>query len=84
MNNYFRYEEPPQTFAVNKHTNTLCIVAQNSSICLYTDIVFLNNELPNFTMKVESFLDELRRNKDDYESSADDLIGTYLYMPLSS
>mgnify|MGYP001087866935 FL=1 len=83
VNNYFRYEEVPQTYCVaNFERPILGIVNSGGNIVIYRDFQFLSNKLSNFIDYSKTEVEELREILNDKETPPEELIMTYLYMPL--
>ena len=83
IHNFYRYEEAAHCFIVENCGNTVLIISGLSGyLSYYTNFSFLEKKIPKFLDTAKKEIEELRKIIDDYDTPAESLVATYLYMPL--
>ena len=60
----------------------LVIVGQSGYISVYSRLTFLQSTVPKFVDFARAEIEELRKIIGDFDTPAEALVATYLYMPL--
>lgn len=83
MSNFFRYEEATQCYFIKEHPRPiLVVVGQSGYMSIYRNFSFLPNKVPKFLDFASTEITDLRKIIGDFDTPADALVATYLYMPL--
>ena len=83
ISNFFRYEESVQGYFLSQLKRPLLvIVGQSGYISVYSRLTFLQSTVPKFVDFARAEIEELRKIIGDFDTPAEALVATYLYMPL--